>query len=257
MEPVTQYFSANDFGLKRVVFDPQRDLRTLFHENSRHGIQSADPRWASEPLAYYSRSGPLGDVFSAFATRGAGAQIAVIGLGAGSIAAYAEEGQRFTFFEIDPAMAQIAVDTRYFTFLARCRGTYEIVLGDGLSMLAQAADRRYHLIILDAFSSDVIPEHLVSRAALQVYLKKLAEGGILAFHTSNVHVDLAPRLAEMAGDAGLACLARADFSIGDEERASGKLPSQYVVMARGPRDIGALADDSLWKEPGSDRAPQP
>lgn len=249
MEPVTQYFSANAFGLKRVVFDPQRKLRTLFHESSRHGIQSTDPQCSGEPLAYYHRSGPLGDVFSCFAERDTGAQVGVIGLGAGSMAAYAEPGRHFTFFEIDPVMAQIAADTRYFTFLSRCRGTYEIVIGDGLEMLGQTRDRRFDMIVLDAFSADTIPAHLVSRDALDVYVSKLAEGGMLAFHTSNVHVDLAPVFGRWAAEDGLTCLVRADFEVSDDERSSGKLPSQYVVMARGLEDLRGLADDPRWTTP--------
>jgi hypothetical protein len=124
-------------------------------------------------------------------------------------------------------------------------------------MLAQKADRQYHLIILDAFTSDVIPEHLVSREALEVYLAKLVEGGLLALHTSNVHVDLAPRLAEMGAEADLVCLARADYSVTEEERAGGKLPSQYVVMARTTDGLGALADHPGWKCPLADRSPSP
>lgn len=249
MEPITQYFSVNSFGFKRIVFDPGRNLRTLFHENARHGIQSTDPKRSHEPLAYYHRSGPLGEVFSASARWGAGEQVAVIGLGIGAMAAYAEIGQHFTFFEIDTAVADVAVDTRYFTFLSQCRGTYEIVLGDGLLKLGETHDRHYDMIVLDAFISDAIPSHLVSREAIAVYLSKLAEGRLLTFHTSNVHVDLAPVLGRLAAEAGLVCLSRADFVIGDDERASGKLPSQYVVMARSVDDIRDLADNSLWKRP--------
>jgi hypothetical protein len=105
------------------------------------------------------------------------------------------------------------------------------------------------MIILDAFSSDKIPAHLTSSEALEVYLKKLADGGMLTFHISNVHVELAPLLGRLADEAGLACLSRADFELSDEDRSTGKLPSQYVVMARSLEDIRKLADNPLWKAP--------
>jgi hypothetical protein len=245
----TEYISANEFGLKRIVLDPERKLRTLFHDDARHGIQSTVAGRSHEPLAYYHPSGPLGDVFAAFTPPDIEAQVAIIGLGVGAMAAYAEPGQHFIFFEIDPAIARVAPDTRYFTFLAQCRGKYDIVVGDGLDMLAHVGDHCLHMIILDAFSSDKIPAHLTSSEALEVYLKKLADGGMLGFHISNVHVELAPLLGKLADEAGLTCLSRADFELSDEDRAGGKLPSQYVVMARSLKDIPKLADNPLWKAP--------
>lgn len=241
------FISGNSFGVKLVVYDPQRKLRTLLNDNTRHGIQSTDPALSREPLAYFHRSGPVGDVFAACPDPEAKARVAIIGLGVGVMACYAEPGQHFTFYEIDPAVAQIAGDPQYFTFLAHCRGTYDIVLGDGRERLAKAPGRHYDLIILDAFTSDVIPRHLVSAEALGLYLSKLADGGMLAFHISNVHTDLEPVLGKLAAQAGLACLARADLDVSEEERSTGKLPSHYLAMSRSPQDLRKLADKPGWK----------
>jgi hypothetical protein len=238
----------NFFGVKRVVRDSERNLRILVHGSTSHGSQSIDPKRSGEPLAYYHRSGPAGEVFSGVAGQGTGRQIAVIGLGVGSMAAYAEPGQHFTFYEIDPAVARIAGDPDYFTFLTQCRGTYDIVLGDGRLTLAEAPDEHYDLIVLDAFSSDAIPTHLLSREALQLYLSKLARGGILAFHVSNNYLDLEPVVGRLAAEAGLVCLSRADLVIREEDESQGKLPSHYMVMARSARDLGSLADHPKWKQ---------
>jgi hypothetical protein len=247
MDLTPQFMTGNYFGVKLVVVDPERGLRILLHDGSRHGSQSLDPERGGEPLDYYHRSGPLGDVFAALGRADAEARVAVVGLGVGAMAAYAQPGQQFTFYEIDPAVADIARDPQYFTFLSRCRGRYEIVLGDGRDTLGKAPDGHYEMIVLDAFTSDVIPEHLLSGEALDLYLQKLTEGGMLVFHISNVHVEVEPLLASLAAESGLTCLARFDRDIGEEERAMGKSPSHYAVIARRLRDVRTLADNGSWR----------
>lgn len=237
----------NFFGVKRVVLDSERNLRILVHGTTKHGIQSTVPKAHPEPLAYYHRSGPIGDVFSAYHGQDAKSRIAVIGLGVGAMAAYARPGQHFALYEIDPAVARIAGDPEYFTFLTQCRGTYEIVLGDGRLTLARAPDRSYDLIVLDAFSSDAIPTHLLSREAFEVYLSKLGDGGVLVFHISNVHLNLEPVVGRLAAEFGLICRSRADLAVSEKEQARGKLPSHYVAMARSPEDLGDLADNPQWR----------
>jgi hypothetical protein len=238
----------NFFGVKRVVCDTERNLRILVHGSTDHGSQSMDPKFSGEPLAYYHRSGPAGDIFAAVAGENGARHIAIIGLGVGSMAAYAEPGQHLTFYEIDPAVARIAADPDFFTFLSRCRGTYEIVLGDGRLTLADAPDGHYDLIVLDAFSSDAIPTHLLTREALQLYLRKLARGGVLAFHVSNNYLDLEPVVGRLAAEAGLVCLSRADLNVSEEDRSRGKRPSHYMVMACRAQDIRLLANNPQWKK---------
>ncbi|MCP4250024.1 MAG: hypothetical protein GY778_23530 [bacterium] len=248
MESIPLYVSANEFGLKRVVLDPDRNLRILLNDNTRHGAQSADPALRAEPLTYFHRAGPLGDVLTAGDPSLDGAQVAIIGLGVGCMAAYAEPGQHFTFYEIDPGVAAIASDPQYFTFLSECRGSYEIVVGDGLESLARAPAGEFDVIILDAFTSDVIPPHLVSADALQTYLSKLAPAGLLVFHITNVHVELQPALAALAADAGLCGLACADLEVTDAERQAGRSASHYVALARDATPLARLAENPRWTD---------
>ena len=209
------FIASNSFGTKLVVDDPERCLRTLLHEGTRHGIQSTEPGQAREPLGYYHRTGPLGDVFTA--ADKSDRRVAVIGLGVGAMAAYALPGQHFVFFEIDPLVVRIAQNPNLFDYLRQCRGTYEVVQGDGLESLTRSPARSFDLIVVDAFTSDVIPEHLRSRQACDVYLDKLAPHGLLAFHISTTNVDLEPMLAKLAAESSLACRMRSDPQVSDDE----------------------------------------
>jgi hypothetical protein len=236
----------NFFGVKRVLLDPTGSRRMLVHGTTQHGSQSTDPAKAGEPLAYYHRGGPIGNVFAALDQAGGADRIAVIGLGTGTVACYARPGQHFTFYEIDPAIERIARDRRYFTFLSDCQGTYSVVLGDGRLTIARAPDREFDLIMLDAFSSDAVPTHLLSREAVDLYLSKLKDTGLLAFHVSNRFFDFEPLLAGLAEAKGLACLARAELQVDAQQWAEGKLASHYVVMARGGRPLSLLASTPGW-----------
>ena len=187
------YRHRNYFGVVRVVVDSSRNEHRLFHGNTLHGAQSLQSERRHEPLTYYYRTGPIGQVFGMMKERIHQSNIAIVGLGTGSLAAYAEPGQHWDFYEIDPIVVQIARERCYFTMLDESRaGSTEVVLGDARLRLQDAPDHGYKLIVLDAFSSDAIPTHLLTREALRLYLSKLAEGGIIAFHISNHYVDLSP-----------------------------------------------------------------
>src|SRR5207247_1962837 len=150
------------------------------------------PQRNSLPLTYYYPTGPLGAIFHAFERPPTKREVAVVGLGTGSTAYYGQEGQRFTFFEIDSAVVKVARNPKCFTFVEDCRARVELVLGDARLSLANEPDRKYGLIVLDAFSSDAIPVHLLTREALQLYFAKLEDDGILALHVSNRYLDLHP-----------------------------------------------------------------
>jgi spermidine synthase len=183
------------------------------------------------------------------AVRDEGARVAVVGLGAGTLAAYGKPGQHFAFYEIDPTVVRLARDPRCFTFLGDCRATVEVVVGDARLTLAAAPPQSFDLIVLDAFSSDSIPLHLISREALRGYRQKLVLEGVLAFHISNRYLDLAPVLADLAADARLECW---DFDDqcgsafpSQEERAS----SHWLVMARREQALCDLIDSGNWSRP--------
>jgi hypothetical protein len=239
------YAERNFFGINRVFVEDQQQRHVLVSGNTLHGFQSLDPARVCEPLSYYAATGPIGQVFGTLAA--ASKRIGVVGLGTGSLAGYHRPGQAWTFYEIDPAVAQIASDQRYFTFLRNCAPDTRVELGDARLSLVGDKGTAYDLLILDAYSGDTVPAHLLTREALALYLDRLASHGVLAFHISNRRLDLGPVVGNLASDAGIAAIRRDDMSIGAEEAARGKLPSQWVLMARDRTDFGELASDPHWQ----------
>jgi hypothetical protein len=232
------------YGVYRVSTDATGRYRQLFHGSTLHGMQSLDPRRSREPLAYYHRTGPIGKVFAALAGKDSMTHVGLVGLGAGSTACYGEPGQEFTFYEIDPAVERIARDPRYFTFLRDCPA--KVTLGDARLQLRNTPDREYGLVVLDAFSGDAIPMHLLTREALKLYLDKTTEDGVLAFHISSRFLDLRPALAGLARDAGMVCFIQEDMKLSEADKAGGKFASTWVVMSRRENDLGALPGDRRW-----------
>ena len=173
--------------------------------------------------------------------------MAVIGLGTGTVACYGQPGQHFTFFEIDPAVERIARDPRYFTFLQDCPAQVKVVLGDARLSLQKIPDSSYDMIILDAFSSDAIPIHLMTREALALYRAKLKKGGILVFHISNRYLDLRRVLGALARDVGWIGLNQVDNQLSAKEIDEGKAPSSWVVMARDMQDLALLDPGARWR----------
>jgi hypothetical protein len=240
----TQYAERSFFGINRVLTAPP--YMKLVHGTIVHGLQSSDPARRREPLSYYHRTGPLGQVFERWNKAGASQRVAVIGLGVGSVACYAQPQQSWTFYEIDPVVERIARDERFFTYLRDCTPDAPVVLGDARLMLADAPAAAYDMIILDAYSSDAIPTHLITREALALYRSKLAPGGLLLFHISNRYLDLTPVLSGLAADARMTALEQFNDAT-PEEQAQGKSPSQWVVMAQQPGDLALLAGDPRWQ----------
>jgi len=251
----TVYRERSFFGVSQVRSFPAERLNLLVSGATNHGAQSFDPARRHEPLSYYHHSGPVGQLFSA-RPDGLGPRVAVIGLGTGTLACYGSSGQQFTFYEIDPTVVRIARDPRFFTFLQICPPSVQVVLGDARLSFAGAHDASYGLVVLDAFSSDAIPSHLLTREALALYMRKLAQSGLLAIHISNNHLDLESTVANLAHDARLVALARLDGHVTRDEARAGKSPSHWVVLARRRPDLGALADDPRWRalEPQPDQA---
>ncbi|HEX8129634.1 MAG TPA: fused MFS/spermidine synthase, partial [Pyrinomonadaceae bacterium] len=241
----TVHAERNFFGTVRVVRDREDELNWLYHGTTIHGRQSRALARHCEPLSYYHREGPLGQVFKTFDAEGAAGNVAIVGLGTGATAAYTRAGQHWTFYEINPAVVEIARDPAYFTYLSYCAAApVEVSLGDARLQLQTAPPAHYGLIVLDAFSSDAIPMHLMTVEALDIYLSKLAPGGLLVFHISNRSLDLHPVVADLAHARSLVCLGFDDTS---RNQPSGKEPSQWVVMSRRPEDVQTLAADERWQ----------
>jgi hypothetical protein len=234
------------FGTYAVHADDKQH-HVLSHGTTMHGMQALDAVRRTEPLTYYHRTGPFGQMMASVPRLREPGRFAGIGLGVGSLATYRQPGQKWTFFEIDAAMEEIARDERLFTFLPQCGPACEVVLGDARLTLGRQHEQ-YELIALDAFTSDAIPLHLLTNEAMRVYLAKLASHGVLAVHISNRHLELAPIVARLAAANGLIALHRVDRP-GGTQWPDGKSSSQWVVMARSAADLGSLTTSSQWVAP--------
>ena len=232
------------YGLYRVL--DRGEFRMLYHGSTNHGSQSQQPQRKCVPLTYYFPTGPLGHIFDSFKGAGTKSDIAVIGLGTGSTAGYARPEQRWTFYEIDPAVERIARDPRYFTFLRDCAPQARVMLGDARISLARQPDGLHDVMIFDAFNSDAVPVHLLTREAFDLYLRKLSPRGVLAFHISNRYFDLRPVLSRLARDAQLVAYFEFATAVSTAEQLQGKEGSVWVIMARKPGDIEALTHDKRW-----------
>jgi len=235
------------FGVHRVeVFPGQPHLHILKHGTTTHGMQSLNPRHRRIPLTYFTKAGPLGQAISALPPQML-QQVGVIGLGAGTVACYGQAGQQWTFYDIDPVVEHIARTPAFFTYLTDCPAAVTVVPGDARLSLRAVPDQHYSFMVLDAYNSDTIPLHLLTREALALYLQKLQPNGVLACHITNRHLDLEPVFAKLAEDAGLAALCQHDVSSFEEFQRSVRMESRWVVMSREPSLLLGLATDPRWR----------
>ncbi len=232
------------FGVYRVTTTDHGRLHELADGTTIHGAQDWAPARRRIPLTYYYPAGPVGQLMRGLpASRER--EVGVIGLGAGSLACYARPGDTYTFYELDPTVVGIARNPRLFTYLRDCRGRNRVVEGDARLSLRRASDRRYGVLVADAFSSDAIPLHLLTREALALYERKLRRDGVLALHITNRFLTLEPVLGNLAHDARLVCLGESEpRSVADHP--PGRSPSHWVVMARRWALLGRVAGDRRW-----------
>jgi hypothetical protein len=234
------YVSRTFFGVYRVSADDR--YHSLFHGTTLHGMQAIDSARHGEPLTYFHRDAPIGQAFAALSAAVAERDIAVVGLGVGTLASYRTPGQRWTFYEIDPEVEHIARSASYFTYLRSCGAGCRVVLGDARLSLNRAPPNAYSLIVLDAFSSDAIP----------MYLSRLAPGGVLAFHITNRHLTLGPVLTRVGLSHGL--VVRLQRQSVNQAITPERFSSEWMVMARDVRDLGSLATDPRWSVPAISRS---
>jgi hypothetical protein len=243
------------FGVSRIRETETADgqFRLLQHGTTLHGgqrIREADGRLAAidppELLLYYWDGSAIAETFAAVRARvDRPIRFAVIGLGAGSLACRAAPNDTVHYYEIDPAVIGIARDPYLFSFLWACRPDVPIILGDARLTLAEAPDGAYDLIIVDAFSSDAIPIHLLTREAMAIYLKKLSPHGMVVMHVSNRHLELASVVAGIAAANGLITRVN-DSSDLDEAANPYKFIATVAAVARSEEDFGALAQARDW-----------
>ncbi len=246
----TLHMERNFYGVVRVSRSPDGKFIRLIHGTTIHGQQRCDEADCPRPMTYYSESGPIGRLFQDLSKRKTKLlRVAVVGLGTGTVAYYAEAGQEWTFFEIDPAVARIAQNPEYFGFLHCCKAKYDIVLGDARRKLTRLPDASFDLIILDGFCSDAMPVHLLTREAFALYFQKLTPTGVLAVNVTNPHLDLPPLVARTVGsfDSSLTVLEYHDRP-GERDRQLGSIESQWMIMARSdPARDPVLFDPYWWR----------
>jgi hypothetical protein len=247
------------FGVNQVVETTDGKFRLLYHGTTLHGAERTADAAADvmpEPLTYYYPGGPIWEGIDAVRNaRGRLGHVAAVGLGTGALTCYRQRGEAWTFYEIDPAVVQIARDPRYFTFISKCAPGLPVVIGDARLTLA-ASDERYDLIVLDAFSSDTIPVHLLTREAVAGYLKHLNDGGVLLMHISNRYMELADTVAAVGAAEGLVSVIKID----DRPQSSSvdyKMNAEVVALARHPEDLGDLQARRGWRKLEAERGVQP
>jgi spermidine synthase len=166
-------------------------------------------------------------------------------LGTGALAAYGRPGDRFTYYEIDQAVVDIARDRQLFTFLSDSPAAIDVEVGDGRLVLEQEPQRRFDLLIVDAFSGDAIPVHLITEEAIALYAQRITADGVIAFHISNRYFDFAPVIGQLAASVGFVAYVQDDPATSAQEQ-EGKLEATWVVMARHPSDLPTVIDDPRW-----------
>lgn len=235
------------FGVNKVVETLDGKFRLLKHGTTLHGAQNLTQNRGAppEPLTYYHRDGPFADVIYAARSDRPLKNVGAIGLGTGSLACYRKDGESWRFYEIDPIVVQLASDPKKFNFLSDCAPNAKLIVGDARITLGKEPDGGFDLIILDAFSSDAIPVHLLTREALVMYLSKLDQNGILAFHVSNRNMELRPVLAAAAKELGLAALTRNGGRAGALKDAY-KTPATLVAFARSEKRLDTLRAKKGW-----------
>jgi hypothetical protein len=245
--------SRSFFGVHKVAESTDGRFRMLFHGTTLHGVQrltnedGTPDTGKPEPLTYYYKRGPIAETIASMREqRGRLDAVAVVGLGTGSMACHAQAGERWRYFEIDPVVVRIARDPEKFRFLSECGGGNDIVLGDARLTLAEERER-FDLIVLDAFSSDVVPVHLLTKEAFGQYLGRLKEGGAIAFHISNRYLELASVIAEVGATHGLTTIVRRDEVSADEGRQNLYAASLVAVVARSEADIARLSARPGWR----------
>lgn len=236
----SMYAGRSFFGVmrvkERIVTQDGHDfpIRQFSHGSTIHGFQPLEPELSDQPMAYYARTGPIGDVYRTYNPR----HVAVIGLGAGTLACYDAPGRSYDFYEIDPLVVEVA--RKYFTYLDRCGrdGKADVITGDGRIEMQKRPESMYDLIIVDAYTSDAMPVHIATVEAMKMYADHLVPGGVLIYNISNRYFELQYILSETARQAGL----KNRFAImtpHDPEHLV--FPSSWVIFAREQETLDRLA----------------
>lgn len=241
--------NRNFFGTVRVMAD--HDSHRMLHGTTLHGVQLTTPGDERTPTSYYTQDGPVGDAFDELQRDEPFVDVGVVGLGSGALLAYERRWQRWTFFEIDPAVIDAARDPELFTWLSGSQVDVDVVRGDArLQVEARERDpdaERFDLLVLDAYSSDSVPVHLLTVQAFRSWLDATTPHGVLLLHVSSRHLDLAPVVAADAHELGLAAIHRIDDRLTDAQRDVHGAKSHWIALARTPEDLRGLDRVDGWE----------
>ncbi len=237
------------FGVVRAFAADDDKFVVMAHGTTEHGAMRTDDAAPPVPIAYYHESGGIAAALAAAQEKIAGrpAEIGAVGLGVGAMLCHRRPGETWTFFEIDKSVVRVASDPKVFRFVPECGNGDPIVIGDARLTLARQPDGKFDYLLIDAFSSDSIPVHLITVEALELYRSKLAPGGILTIHISNRYMELESVLAAMAKQIGM--VGRFGKFLPPPELRQGQHvnPSQVVVLARSEEDLGSIRTDERWQ----------
>lgn len=223
-------------------------VRTLLHGTTLHGAQIAAPGRTREPLTYYNPYTALGEAIGAGLLMHERSRLALIGLGTGSTACLMNTGDELTIYEIDPAVVRLSTAADGdFTFVPECQPDARVVLGDARLRIGDAPDGSYDVIVVDAFSSDAIPAHLLTREAVALYLSKVSERGVVILHLSNRNLALVSEAARVTRDLGAPTLYRMsnEFEL-DPPVPYGASAASVMIVARSPETLAALPLTNTW-----------
>ena len=222
-------------------------VHKFIHGDTIHNYQFRDADKRKIPLAYYAPGNTFDMAMQAARIESPQMTIAMVGLGAGAMACYEQPGDNWTYYEIDPAVVDMATNPKYFSFMSDCSIASDIRIGDARMTLEALAPASQDMIVIDAFSSDSIPTHLLTTEALQLYRSKLKEDGLIFFHTSNRVMDVASVVVRLADEVGLASryVETSDFS--DKEYGEFYIASTGVLIGNERRVIAATESAPAWK----------
>lgn len=240
------------FGVLRQSEMPVRELggqvKMLSHGTTLHGAQAISPDFVCRPLVYYAPETPIGQVFVTKMIDPRPLTIGAVGLGTGAVSAYTRPGDRLTFFEIDPLVIRISTDPRYFSYTTQCaKGKIDYVVGDARLTLAKQPAGAYDILLIDAFSSDAVPAHLLTVEAVTGYLSKLKPDGVLILHLSNRNLDLiGPAMAVAYAAGGEALLQR--HRTGEDSPPLWESPADALIVAKSSEALARFAANPRWEE---------
>lgn len=223
-------------------------VRMMSHGTTLHGAQAEEEGWRCRPLTYYSPQTAIGQVMLAGWDRPS-LSIGAVGLGTGSVAAYVRPRDHLTFFEIDPMVVEVASDPSQFSYIRGCaQGPVDFVIGDARLMLARQPKAAFDILLIDAFSSDAVPAHLLTREAVAGYLERLAPNGVLVLHLSNRNLDLNGPAQAVARSLGAPALFQ-HYEPSAGARELWDSAEDVLIIGKTPQALAPFAADPRWEPP--------